>query len=179
MFERFTDEARAVVVEAQAECRRLGDEAIGTQHLLLGLWADDRSAAVRALEALGLHRDELREDVAAAGPLPDAAALRTVGIDLDAIRERVEAAFGEGALDRTPRTCTKPRGRSIPFTPPAKRALELSLRASLELSQRAIRAEHVLLGIVAANDMPVERLLADRGIDAGAVRRAVLAQPRD
>jgi ATP-dependent Clp protease ATP-binding subunit ClpA len=159
MFERFTHEAKAVVVEAQEECRRLGGAAIGTEHLLLGLWADDGTPAVRALEGLGLQREELRRDVVGTAPLPDAAALRTLGIDLDEVRQRVEAVFGRGALDRPSRTCTKPRGEAIPFTPSAKRALELSLRVSLELGHRSIGAEHVLLGIVAADDRPVERLL--------------------
>jgi ATP-dependent Clp protease ATP-binding subunit ClpA len=177
MFERFTDEARTVVVEAQEECRRLGSSAIGTEHLLLALWSDDGSPAVRALGQLGLRREDVRNELAAAGALPDAAALRTLGIDLEAVRQRVEAAFGHGALERRPGTCTKPASeRRIPFTAPAKRALELSLRACLELSSRSIRTEHVLIGIVDADDVPVTRLLAGHGLDAGAVRRAVIAE---
>ena len=146
MFERFTTEAKAVVVEAQEECRRLGGRAIGPEHLLLAIWVDDGTAAVRALEGLGL------------------------------LRQRVEAAFGPGALERTRRSGTKPGRRSIPFTPSAKRALELSLRASLELGHRSIGSEHVLLGIVAADDRPVERLLTEHGVDPGSVRQAVLAE---
>jgi ATP-dependent Clp protease ATP-binding subunit ClpA len=177
MFERFTDEARTVVVEAQEECRRVGSAAIGTEHLLLGLWSDDGSPAVRALEQLGLERENVRNELAATGAIPDAAALRTLGIDLEAVRERVEAAFGRGALDRRSGTCTKEaREGRIPFTRQAKRALELSLRACLELSSRSIRTEHVLIGIVDADDVPVARLLARHGLDAGAVRRAVLAE---
>jgi ATP-dependent Clp protease ATP-binding subunit ClpA len=176
MFERFTDEARTVVVEAQEECRRLGSAAIGTEHLLLGLWSDDGSPAVRALARLGLQREDVRNELAS-GAIPDAAALRTLGIDLEAVRERVEAAFGRGALDRRSTTCTEgARKGRIPFTAPAKRALELSLRACLELSSRSIRTEHVLIGIVDADDVPVARLLAGHGLDAGAVRRAVLAE---
>ena len=175
MFERFTSEARAVVVEAQEECRRLGGGAIGTEHLLLGLWVEEGTPAVRALEGLGVARGELRREVAAV-TLPDAAALRTLGIDLEGVRQRVEAAFGPGALERTrgSRSCAEP-GR-IPFTASAKRALELSLRASLELGHRSIGAEHVLLGIVAADDPPVKRLLTDQGVDPGSLRQAVLAE---
>jgi ATP-dependent Clp protease ATP-binding subunit ClpA len=177
MFERFTHEARTVVVEAQQECRRLGSPAVGTEHLLLGLWSDDGSPAVRALAQLGLEREDVRNEIAATGTLPDAAALRTLGIDLDTVRERVEAAFGRGVLDRKRGTCTSAeRKGQIPFTRQAKRALELSLRACLELSSRSIRTEHVLLGIVAADDVSVARLLAGHGLDAGAVRRAVLAE---
>jgi ATP-dependent Clp protease ATP-binding subunit ClpA len=131
MFERFTDEARTVVVEAQEECRQLGSSAVGTEHLLLAVWSDDDSPAVRALAQLGLRREDVRDELAATGAVSDAAALRTLGIDLDAVRERVEAAFGRGALDRRPGGCTTPtHAWHIPFTPQAKRALELSLRAS-------------------------------------------------
>jgi ATP-dependent Clp protease ATP-binding subunit ClpA len=176
MFERFTTEAKAVVVEAQEQCRRLGGRAIGPEHLLLAIWVADGTAAVRALEGPGLLRDDLRRDVADFAPLSDAAALRTLGIDLDGVRQRVEAAFGPGALERTRRSGTKPCGRSIPFTPSGKRALELSLRASLELGHRSIGSEHVLLGIVAAGDRPVERLLTGHGVDPLSLRRAVLAE---
>jgi ATP-dependent Clp protease ATP-binding subunit ClpA len=93
------------------------------------------------------------------------------------VRQRVEAAFGPGALERTrrSRSCTKQSGH-IPFTPSAKRALELSLRASLELGHRSIGVEHVLLGIVAADDPPVKRLLTNHGVDPGSVRPAVLSE---
>jgi ATP-dependent Clp protease ATP-binding subunit ClpA len=166
-----------VVVEAQEECRRLGSSAIGTEHLLLAVWSDGGSPAVRALAQLGLEREDVRSELATTGALPDAAALRTLGIDLEVVRERVEAAFGRGALERRADACSEPaRHGRIPFTPPAKRALELSLRACLELSSRSIRTEHVLIGIVDANDVPVSRLLAGHGLDAGAVRRAVLAE---
>ena len=175
MFERFTRDARAVVEEAEQECRRLGGGAVGPEHLLLGLWATDGTPAVRALEALGLQRDELRQEVGAVAPLPDAAALQALGIDLDGVRERVEAAFGRGALDRARRPA-KLRRRSVRFTPSAKRALELSLRASLELGHRSIGSEHVLLGIVAADDRPVERLLTGHGVDPLSLRKAVLAE---
>jgi hypothetical protein len=106
MFERFTPEARAVVVEAQAECRRRHDRAIGPEHLLLGLWFDADNPAVRVLEQLGLHRDELRDQLPRS--LPDRDALRALGIDIDEIRRRVEAAFGPGALESTAAGCRGP-----------------------------------------------------------------------
>ena len=54
MFERFTDRARRVVVLAQEEARMLGHDYIGTEHLLLGLVAEDEGVAANALEGLGI-----------------------------------------------------------------------------------------------------------------------------
>ncbi len=100
MFERFTAEARQVVVDAQHEARRLHHGSIGTEHLLLSLLGRQTpSSAVLARHGL------TKQDVAQAvighvrnGDL-DAEALTTLGIDLDAVRDRVESAFGPGALD--------------------------------------------------------------------------------
>jgi ClpA/ClpB-like protein len=63
MFERFTDRARKVTVDAQAEARRLGHGHIGTEHLLLGLLGEPESVGTRALVALGLSLDGLRAEV--------------------------------------------------------------------------------------------------------------------
>jgi len=63
MFERFTDRARRVVVEAQNEARALGHDYIGTEHLLLGLISEGRGVATKALEPLGVSADGLRERV--------------------------------------------------------------------------------------------------------------------
>jgi ATP-dependent Clp protease ATP-binding subunit ClpC len=63
MFERFTDRARRVVVEAQHEARALGHDYIGTEHLLLGLLAEGSGVGAKALEALGVGADGLRERV--------------------------------------------------------------------------------------------------------------------
>ncbi|MBI4944340.1 MAG: hypothetical protein HY830_26660, partial [Actinobacteria bacterium] len=120
MFERFTQQAREVVVRAQDVARRLDHPAIGTSHLLLALLlADDRTArllnghgvteegAERALRRV-LRRDPIAP---AGGPAPDedAAALAALGFDLDRIRAAMEAAFGPGALD-APAPAPAPRG---------------------------------------------------------------------
>ena len=95
MFERFTQQAREVVVLAHEEARELGAEAIGTEHLLLAL-ARDRGAAAGVLDGLGLDHAALRAELARVGDGLDAAALAAIGIDLDEVRRRVEAAFGPG-----------------------------------------------------------------------------------
>jgi ATP-dependent Clp protease ATP-binding subunit ClpA len=79
MFERFTDQARRVVVLAQEEARLLGHGYIGTEHILLGLLADGEGLAAQALTTLGISLDAAREQVAEitgegtgqpAGPIP-------------------------------------------------------------------------------------------------------------
>jgi ATP-dependent Clp protease ATP-binding subunit ClpC len=65
MFERFTDRARRVVVLAQDEARELGHDHIGTEHILLGLIREGNGLAAKALEALGVSADGLRERVVA------------------------------------------------------------------------------------------------------------------
>jgi ATP-dependent Clp protease ATP-binding subunit ClpA len=64
MFERFTGQARQVVVLAQEEARVLGHGHIGTEHILLGLLAEGEGAAAQALAALGIGLDAAREQVA-------------------------------------------------------------------------------------------------------------------
>lgn len=62
-FERFTEEARQVVVRAQEEARRLNHDYLGTEHLLLALLRDRHGAAGRALRKLGLSVQDVRSDV--------------------------------------------------------------------------------------------------------------------
>ncbi len=69
MFERFTGRARRVVVLAQEEAERLGHGHIGTEHLLLALLREGEGLAAKALTALGLSLDAVRQATeAAAGP---------------------------------------------------------------------------------------------------------------
>jgi ATP-dependent Clp protease ATP-binding subunit ClpC len=64
MFERFTDQARRVVVQAQEEARTLGHNYIGTEHILLGLLIEREGLAAQALSTLGISLDTAREQVA-------------------------------------------------------------------------------------------------------------------
>ena len=104
MFERFTDAARAAVVGAQAEARALGHGWIGTEHLLLAVVQDPDRPVARQLAGLGLTHDRLHAEVVTTlgGHHDDGSALRDLGIDLDAVRARVEEQFGPGALDLPP-----------------------------------------------------------------------------
>ncbi len=177
MFERFTTQARAVVLGAQEEAARLHAGHVGTEHLLLGIVRDEGGATARLLARLGLGAAAARAAVEAHAGEPglDAGALATLGIDLDEVRERVERAFGVGALARgTPAAGGRSAaGARPPFSPAAKKALELALREALALGDRHIGAEHVLLGILREGEGLAARVLCARGIDRAAVLEAM------
>jgi ATP-dependent Clp protease ATP-binding subunit ClpC len=63
MFERFTDQARRVVVQAQDEARMLNHHYIGTEHILLALMRDGDGVAGRVLESLGISREAVSQQV--------------------------------------------------------------------------------------------------------------------
>ena len=174
MFERFTLEARQTVVGAQHEARRLHSGRIGTEHLLLALLMQPTPSAA-VLGRHGLTRDEVTEAVRAYvgdGDL-DADALTAVGIDLDAVRSSVEASFGPGALDR-PSGGKSLRGH-IPFTPRAKKVIELSLREALALKSKSITDGHIALGLLREGEGLAMKVLADRGVDTVELRRDLTA----
>ena len=177
MFERFTDEARNAVVAAQREASALDHGWIGTEHLLLALLADGDGRAARVLRDFAVDvawaRGEVERIVGRGDPDLDADALATLGIDLDAVRERVERTFGAGALSR--RRCRRGlmTGGALPFTARAKKALELSLREAIAMGDDHIGSEHVLLGLAREGDGVAGGILRSRGIDRDAVRAAL------
>lgn len=201
MFERFTPGAREVVIVAQDAARSLGHRHIGTEHLLLGLLRDADGVAGRALAGAGADYagvvagiERIEQKPAADLAEKDKAALRTIGIDLDRVRAAVEEAFGPGVLDSGPRdeTCTgpwwrrrqrqdqrrkqgAPRGH-IPFTPRAKKVLELSLREALRFKHDYIGTEHILLGMLREGQGLAGRILTEDGVELAQVRDLVLAE---
>ncbi|WP_378734276.1 Clp protease N-terminal domain-containing protein [Nocardia brasiliensis] len=172
MFERFTRSAKTAVVTAQEDARALRSPSIEVEHVLLGLLSQSEPELQALLADAGLTHDGVMSALAARGkfePLgeEDAAALRSIGIDLDAVRESLEANFGADALDRA--VPPEPRGLfgwgrggnlgHIPFTKDAKKVLELSLREALVRKDKTIESAHVLLGILRAPNQTTERLL--------------------
>jgi ATP-dependent Clp protease ATP-binding subunit ClpA len=178
MFERFTAEARQVVVGAQHEARRLHHGSIGTEHLLLSL-LDQRTPSSAVLARHGLTRDEVTDAVAAyvRNDDLDAEALTALGIDLDAVRTTVEATFGAGALDRPPSGPRDSAGH-IPFTPRAKKVLELALREAIALKSKSIADGHIALGLLREGDGLAMKVIHDRGIDPADLRRDLMATLR-
>ena len=187
MFERFTDGARKAVTDAQVVARRLGHDRIGTEHVLLGLVEGDGVAA-RVLGGLGVTSAAVEREILAEvgrGPLGsrDAEALGAIGIDLDEVRRRVEASFGKGALHwrpgrRHPAWRPPMQGGHIPFSPRAKKVLELSLREALALKHNHIGTEHILLGLVREGEGLAALVLTKLGADLEVVRARVLDELR-
>jgi ATP-dependent Clp protease ATP-binding subunit ClpA len=152
MFEGFTRDARAIVERARTEAQALGHERIGTEHLVLG------AAGAAGLDPAVLRAEVARDDL-------DGNALATIGIDLDAVRDRVESSFGAGAL-----AAGRPGSGRTPFTRPAKRALQEALRAAVAEDAGELRSEHLLLGVLAEPGGRGARLLAAHGVTAEALR---------
>ncbi|HET7719129.1 MAG TPA: Clp protease N-terminal domain-containing protein, partial [Acidimicrobiales bacterium] len=94
-----------------------------------------------------------------------AKALERLGISLEAVRDRVQGIIGEGG--------GAPMGH-IPFTPRAKKVLELSLREALQLGHNYIGTEHILLGLIREGEGVGAQVLITMGADLASVRQAVI-----
>jgi ATP-dependent Clp protease ATP-binding subunit ClpA len=140
VFERFTEEARQVVVLAQQEARGLFHHYIGTEHLLLGVLGAEaeRPDAQRPLQALGVTLDDAREKV------------------VRIVRRGDDASPGQ-----------------IPFTPRAKKVLELALREALGFGHKAVAPEHILLGLARESEGVAARVLLEYDADSETISRQV------
>ena len=119
----------------------LNHNYIGTEHILLGLIHEGEGVAAKALQALG--------------------------ISLDAMRQAVEDIIGRGAQPL-------PQSGHIPFTPRAKKVLELSLREAVQLRSHYIGTEHILLGLIREGDGVAAQVLASSGVDFNRARQQVI-----
>ena len=247
MLERFTDSARHLLVQAQHEARRLGHNYIGCEHLLLaaaglaepaGAVLRDQGVTPERVEAeivRTVGRGQAADpDGRAADPTGrgdplhglDREALASIGIDLDVVRARLEAAFGPDALDRAvlahrrAAQASRPRrrpawrkgpvaelmrrrrarrgappgpgpgramtgqrpgpapGGHIPFTPRAKKSLELSLREAKALHDDYIGVQHLILAQLAIGDGMPRLILSALGASAESLRADILARYR-
>ncbi len=94
-----------------------------------------------------------------------AKALESLGISLEAVRSQVEEIIGQGQQ--------APSGH-IPFTPRAKKVLELSLREALQLGHNYIGTEHILLGLIREGEGVAAQVLVKLGADLNKVRQQVI-----
>jgi ATP-dependent Clp protease ATP-binding subunit ClpA len=227
MMERFTDDARLAVGHAVQHARRLGHRYVGPEHLLLAA-ASAAPPAGDILRAAGVTPDLVEEEMVRIMGLGagaslfgglDADALATIGIDLDAVRARIEASFGEQALERAARAQLMPPRRSrlsvllhsagrplhrrrraapvrvpaparraatgryrapgplldghIPFTPMARKVLEVSLREAVARHDQHIGVEHLVLSLTKMRRGLVPPILAAAGTSAPMLRAAV------
>src|SRR5437764_366732 len=94
-----------------------------------------------------------------------AKALESLGISLEAVRQQVEEIIGQGQA--------APTGH-MPFTPRAKKVLELSLREALQLGHNYIGTEHILLGLIREGEGVAAQVLQKLGADLNRVRQQVI-----
>ncbi len=94
-----------------------------------------------------------------------AKALESLGISLEAVRNQVQEIIGQGG--------SSPSGH-IPFTPRAKKVLELSLREALQLGHNYIGTEHILLGLIREGEGVAAQVLVKLGADLSRVRQQVI-----
>ena len=196
MFERFTTQARAVIDGAQRFSLELGHHYVGTEHLLLALLEPPAGIPHVVLSHAGLTVERVRADIEtyladARGAentmldREDAEALEAIGIDLDAVRAKIEESFGPGALIPPPR----PRRRGlfrrrrqaptrsttcVPFTARCKKVIELGLRETIRLRHDHIGSEHLLLGLVREGEGLAAKIICDAGISLDDLRRRTL-----
>ena len=239
MFERFTPDARNVVVHAQQHARRLGHRYIGCEHLLLAVVGVQQPAG-EAMRERGVTPDHVEQQIVRMVGVGvradlfadlDRDALAAIGIDLAAVRARIEARFGVDALDRaaqvsrscrrgsrfnsiralSPRVrrrfrrwrCARRNGRQetqpqatlaqaaggyrtggalppghLPFTPRAKKTLELTLREARAQRDTYIGVQHIALGLLASDGGSVPPILAALGTSPKILRAAILDRYR-
>mgnify|MGYP006278635449 CR=1 FL=1 len=94
-----------------------------------------------------------------------AKALESLGISLEAVRSQIQDIIGQGT--------SSPSGH-IPFTPRAKKVLELSLREALQLGHNYIGTEHILLGLIREGEGVAAQVLVKLGADLSRVRQQVI-----
>ncbi len=140
MFERFTERARKVMALANREAQRLGCEYIGTEHMLLGLLIEGEGVGANVLKSLG--------------------------VDLKAAREKVEA-LSKAKGEKTERN-------RLPVTPRAKKATEYAIQEARRIGHNYIGTEHLLLGLLRSDEGLAAAVLRELGVNLDAARQAVL-----
>jgi ATP-dependent Clp protease ATP-binding subunit ClpA len=183
MFERFTVPAREAVVRARDEARAAHAPQIGTEHLLLALLDDRASVAYPALTAAGVSADAVRAELTRlVSPAPglltdaDAEALRSVGIDLDAVLARITDTFGPDALTPSPtargRWRRRTGGSTSRFSPGGRKVMGIALREAIRLGDRHIDDGHLLLGLVRGDEL-TNKIMTTLGVPVEQLRAAV------
>ncbi len=180
MRDRLSPAAREVMSLALTESEQLGHGYLGDEHLLLGLLRGQASRASSLLRGHGLDLASARAELqrlSAAGLMPrsrvdDAGALRAVGIDVEAVRQRLVTAFGAEAVGAAVwRASRRPwwRGggrRRTPLCGPpffAKRAMYLASCYAESRDAAAVTPEHLLYGVLRDLDDPYGAPLGRRG----------------
>jgi hypothetical protein len=146
---RVTECAQQAVLHARGEAGRLGHDRVGTEHLLLALLRDQGCLA--------------------------AATLGERGVEVEAVRRRVEETAGPGQADGGPGEDDEPAGQRLPTTKPFTLVLGLAGREALELEHDRVGTEHLLLGLAREGDGVAARVLEDLGAGLLQLREAVIS----
>src|SRR5215469_10271199 len=156
-FERFTDRARHVVAASRQVAASLGATGVGSEHLLLGLFAEPSGIAGRALTAMNVREGRVRALLASRPGLDD----------------------GRGAANnsasRRPADDTDSASATPGFSDDGKRALRDALTEALEFGHNYIGTEHLLLGLYRNPDSAATWIL----LEAGALEAAARAHVTD
>jgi ATP-dependent Clp protease ATP-binding subunit ClpA len=161
--------AEPYLVLGADEARQRGHNYIGTEHLLLTLVRDPDGGATRLLARLSISSDAVERALACwlGGSRPaakiDPEALATLGIDFDAVLERVEQTFGPGALEQRRAAC-------LGICPRLKLALAYALDHA---AGRPLTSEHVLLAMLSVPDSVAARVLGELGVTLTAAQEVV------
>jgi ATP-dependent Clp protease ATP-binding subunit ClpA len=147
VFDRFTNLAKRSITLAQDEAMDLGHDFIGTEHLLLGLLGLHQGLPAPIFAEVGITLDGARSEtvrmltaagISATASQDAAAALASIGIDVDEIKRRADDTFGPGRF-RYPRP---------PFTRRAQGVLIAAVREADALGRPEIGPEHMVLGLL-------------------------------
>jgi excisionase family DNA binding protein len=143
-FDRFTKRARHVLTLAQEEARRFQHTYIGTEHLLLGLVREEEGIASQVL--------------------------RNLGIEVDQVRQAIEAIIGRGERIVL---------GEVGLTPRAKKVIELAVDEARRLKHHFIGTEHILLGLLREGDGIAAGVLENFGLHLEQVRTETLRVLRE
>ncbi len=163
MWQRFTDKSREVVFAAQREAQKRNTSYVNSEHLLLGLLANEGNVACRILQRMNISLETLRVAVE-----------KQVSEAPKTIREAVEK---QTSMDKA----TPPDAKAnMQLTPRAKRIIDLSYDEARQLSNNYIGSEHLLLGLIREGEGLAGRVLATvrRGIGPDAARSDGAARQR-
>ncbi|MFP4013473.1 MAG: ATP-dependent Clp protease ATP-binding subunit [Chitinispirillaceae bacterium] len=136
----FTDRVKKVMQIAREESVRLGNDYVGTEHLLLGLIKEGDGVAV--------------------------AVMRSMGVDLDELTTSIEKTITSTGGMMT-------IGQMLPFTPRAKKVLEIAANEARSMSHKYIGTEHLLLALMKDTESAAANALASAGLEYERVKEEI------
>lgn len=141
MFERFTAKAYRAIVLAQGEGERLGHQFVGSEQILIGLIAEGNGLAAKAL--------------------------KSCGVNLEAVQTEVEKIIGRGEGIQ---------GVDYPFTPKGKQVLDFAVEESQKLGHTFIGTEHLLLGVLRVTDGVGVKVLKKLDVNLDYLQQEILKE---